>query len=163
MPRFSWYRSFVFTLSASSLLVSVYGAGNTTCLSSQLDWYTDAVGESPCMTYQRLRQICDADYEVPSFRPNTPGDNCDSQNSDCCCNSVSFALSMLCMNCQQDAANDPDGIDAGNGAYWDYLSGTCSQGLNYTLPAEVQTAVCSQGIKISTYIYQRAFWSTGAW
>ena len=26
-------------------------AGNTTCASSQLDWYTSVVGESPCELY----------------------------------------------------------------------------------------------------------------
>jgi hypothetical protein len=29
------------------------------CATNQLDWYTSVVGESPCRTYERLRQICD--------------------------------------------------------------------------------------------------------
>jgi hypothetical protein len=33
---------------------AVLAAGNTTCLSSQLDWYTTAVGETPCKSSQHL-------------------------------------------------------------------------------------------------------------
>ncbi|KAH7910213.1 hypothetical protein BJ138DRAFT_1153380 [Hygrophoropsis aurantiaca] len=157
-----WYSVAGVTLFLSAL-DSVY-AGNTTCLSAQLDWYTDAVGESPCMTYQRLRQICDSDYQVPSFSATLPGDTCGGQNTDCCCNSVAWVLSMLCMNCQQDA--DPSsiapGIGAPNGTYSTYI-GTCGQSVNYTLPSDIQADVCSENIKISTYIYTRVYWNTGAW
>ena len=60
-------------------------AGNTTCASGQLEWYSSVVGESPCkspcpfravdeettkesaappgVTYERLRQICNPDCE----------------------------------------------------------------------------------------------------
>jgi hypothetical protein len=31
----------------------------TVCATNQLDWYTSAIGETPCRTYERLRQICD--------------------------------------------------------------------------------------------------------
>ena len=60
----------------------VVSAGNTTCVGDHLDWYTSAVGETPCafstlasvrksehtppeigFTYQRLRQICNSDCE----------------------------------------------------------------------------------------------------
>ena len=30
------------------LATTVSGKGNTTCAGSALDWYTDAVGETPC-------------------------------------------------------------------------------------------------------------------
>jgi hypothetical protein len=37
------------------------GAPHTTaCATDQLDWYTSVVGETPCRTYERLRQTCDA-------------------------------------------------------------------------------------------------------
>ncbi|KAI0655616.1 hypothetical protein C8Q70DRAFT_424010 [Cubamyces menziesii] len=74
--------------------------GNTTCASSQLDWYTSVVGETPCATYQRLRQICNNDYQVQNFGHDPPGDHCDDQVVVCCCNTVAFQLSMLCMKCE---------------------------------------------------------------
>jgi hypothetical protein len=37
------------------------GAQHTTvCATDQLDWYTSVVGETPCRTYERLRQTCDS-------------------------------------------------------------------------------------------------------
>ncbi|EPS94400.1 hypothetical protein FOMPIDRAFT_1026203 [Fomitopsis schrenkii] len=144
-----------------------WGAGNTTCAGSALDWYTNVVGETPCMTYQRLRQICNSDYEVPSFRVNTPGDNCDDQVSACCCNSISWALSMLCMNCQWDtASSSSNGIDAGVSAYYMYRfsegGGYCGSGTNQSLPTNIQTAACNQGIKLEKFLYS-LFWTNGAW
>ncbi|KAH9846420.1 hypothetical protein C2E23DRAFT_578914 [Lenzites betulinus] len=88
-------------------------ADHTKCASSQLDWYTSVVGETPCKTYERLRQVCNGDYQVPKFATTFPGDICSDQVSGCCCNTVAFALSMLCMNCQQDLlAGNRTGIDA---------------------------------------------------
>ncbi|EIW59608.1 uncharacterized protein TRAVEDRAFT_147693 [Trametes versicolor FP-101664 SS1] len=147
----------------SSLWFAVAGvraAGNTTCASGQLDWYTNVVGETPCATYQRLRQICNPDYQVGQFRSLTPGDNCDDQLSSCCCNSVSWALSMLCMNCQYDTASGDVGIDAGTGGYGLY-AGTCGKPLNKTLPTDIQTAVCNKEIKLDRNLYS-LFWDTGA-
>jgi hypothetical protein len=34
---------------------AVLAAGNTTCLSGQLDWYTSAVGETPCKSLHHLQ------------------------------------------------------------------------------------------------------------
>ncbi|KAI0671073.1 hypothetical protein C8Q78DRAFT_1069744 [Trametes maxima] len=160
MPRLRGILAYAFL--ASALCTSVRGRspGNTTCDSSQLDWYTSVVGETPCDTYQRLRQICNSDYRVPAFRDLTPGDNCDDQLSVCCCNSVSFALSMLCMNCQFDTAGGNIGIDAGSGAYRLYR-GSCGLGTNRTLPNDIQTAVCNKEIKIDRNLYS-LFWDTGA-
>ncbi|PIL35213.1 hypothetical protein GSI_03003 [Ganoderma sinense ZZ0214-1] len=143
---------------------AAYGAAksNTTCASTQLDWYTDAVGETPCVTYQRLRQICNSDYQVQKFNSLTPGDTCDDQLKDCCCNSVSFALSMLCMNCQYDSASDTSGIDAGDGAYEIYAGSCLKSAINQTLPDDVQSAVCNKRIKIDRNLYS-LFWNTGAW
>ncbi|KZT70954.1 hypothetical protein DAEQUDRAFT_153885 [Daedalea quercina L-15889] len=143
------------------------GGGNTTCAGSALDWYTTTVGETPCMTYQRLRQICNSEYEVPSFRPNTPGDNCDDQLSACCCNSISWALSMLCMNCQWDTpSSSVNGIDAGVPAYYMYRFSSndqyCGDGTNQSLSASIQEAVCNEDIKLQNFLYN-LFWNTGAW
>ncbi|KAI1789396.1 hypothetical protein LXA43DRAFT_1062907 [Ganoderma leucocontextum] len=153
------------TLGAASLIPALWVqyaiAGNTTCASNQLDWYTSVVGESPCVTYQRLRQICNNDYQVPNFRPNTPGDQCHDQVSACCCNTVAFQLSMLCMNCQYDTRDgDQIGIDAGVGAYTLYKYG-CGAGTNRSLPSDIQAAVCNQGIRLDNFLY--GGWDNGAW
>ncbi|OBZ67475.1 hypothetical protein A0H81_12665 [Grifola frondosa] len=101
------------------------------------------------------------------MRTNTPGDNCDDQQMDCCCNSVSWALSMLCMNCQLDTqSGDSIGIDAGVGAYQMYLTrsdGTmCSPNTNQSLPTNVQSAVCNENIHLANFLYN-LFWSDGPW
>ncbi|KAH0835788.1 hypothetical protein J3R83DRAFT_9632 [Lanmaoa asiatica] len=157
-----------FSLATLGLLTfsDVVEAGNTTCAGNLTDWYTNAVGETACETYQRLRQICNRDYQVPSFRPNTPGDYCDDQLADCCCNSISWALSMLCMNCQWDViGGSSTGIDAGVGAYAMYRnsSGTfCNPGTNQSLPTDVQTSACNAGIKLDNFLYE-LIWTNGAW
>ncbi|KAI0373859.1 hypothetical protein BV20DRAFT_977515 [Pilatotrama ljubarskyi] len=140
---------------------SVLG-GNTTCASDQLDWYTSVVGESPCMTYQRLRQICNNDYQVPDFRPHAPGDNCDDQISTCCCNTVAFQLSMLCMNCQQDkVAGNQINVNAGVGTYALYRA-SCGAGTNRSLPTDIQAAVCNENIKLDDILYDPG-WDDGEW
>ena len=45
-------------------------AGNTTCLTDEMDWYTNVVGETPCRTYERLRQLCDAQCK-PNATPSS--------------------------------------------------------------------------------------------
>ncbi|KAG2155229.1 uncharacterized protein EDB93DRAFT_1080390 [Suillus bovinus] len=140
---------------------AVLAAGNTTCLSGQLDWYTTAVGETPCATYQQLRQICNSAYVVGNFSSTTPGDRCDDQVSDCCCNSVAFGLSMLCMNCQEDAVSgNVAGFDAAPGTYTTYLAG-CGPSVNHSLPADIQQAVCNENIKIDNFLYD-IYWSDGS-
>ncbi|KAG1745132.1 uncharacterized protein EDB91DRAFT_178471 [Suillus paluster] len=147
-------------------LIDFTAAGNTTCAGNMTQWYTDAVGETACVTYQRLRQICNPSYQVPNFRPNTPGDQCDDQLQSCCCNSISWALSMLCMNCQWDVdGGSASGIDAGIGAYGLYRSPSgpfCSPGTNQSLPSDIQAAVCNEDIKIANFLYD-LFWSDGPW
>jgi hypothetical protein len=105
------------------LLAVVTAAGSsaaqnlTVCATNQLDWYTSVVRETPCRTYERLRQICDKDCAcflpwheplaadavapdckdtVGQFNNTAPGDSC---NSPCCCNSIAWNLSMLCLKC----------------------------------------------------------------
>ncbi|RDX46521.1 hypothetical protein OH76DRAFT_1485416 [Lentinus brumalis] len=156
--------SYAFAIAAAAIFLwipDVY-AGNTTCASNQLDWYTSVVGETPCDTYQRLRRICNPDYEVPNFRPDTPGDQCDDQVSACCCNTVAFQLSMLCMNCQYDTVDGDisSGIDAGIGAYSLY-KGKCGAGTNNSLPADVQRATCNENIRLDDFLY--GGWDDGSW
>ncbi|KAI0629857.1 hypothetical protein C8Q77DRAFT_1138999 [Trametes polyzona] len=152
-----------YTVFGPSLWTVVAGRspGNATCASSQLDWYTDVVGETPCTTYQRLRSICNPDFEVPVMRDTTPGDFCDDQVSACCCNSISWALSMLCFNCQTAGPGGDIGIDAGAGAYRMYTH-SCGTPLNKTLPTDIQTAVCNKDIKLDRNLYS-LFWGDGQW
>ncbi|CAE6477383.1 hypothetical protein ACGC1H_007618 [Rhizoctonia solani] len=145
-------------------VAGVVRAGNTTCKTNSLDWFTASVGETPCRTYERLRQICSADYQVGNFNPTTPGDSCGGQPAICCCNSVAWTLSMLCMNCQYgvgSSINGDTGYDAGAGAYGIYLN-NCGRPTNKTLPDTVQTAVCRQNIKLPAFVYN-LFWVTGDW
>ncbi|CCO34261.1 hypothetical protein BN14_08355 [Rhizoctonia solani AG-1 IB] len=123
-----------------------------------------SVGWGNTITYERMRQICDGGYQVGDFRPLTPGDNCSGQPATCCCNSVSFALSMLCMNCQYgvgSSINGDSGYDAGPGAYGIYIA-NCGRPVNKTLPDTIQTAVCRQNIKVPSFLYG-LFWDDGAW
>ncbi|KAJ7583594.1 hypothetical protein C8J56DRAFT_954462 [Mycena floridula] len=132
----------------------------TQCVGSDLDWYTSVVGETPCATYQRLRQTCNSQYKLGALSVQTPGDRCDDQVGTCCCNYASFVLSMLCLNCQQDI-NSPSGIDAGAGAYDLYLGGHAHDFCpvtNNTLTPSILSATCNKGIKV---LANFPFWSTG--
>ncbi|KZT66678.1 hypothetical protein DAEQUDRAFT_674546 [Daedalea quercina L-15889] len=137
---------------------------NTTCPGPLLDWYTEYVGETPCMTYQRLRQLCDPQYTVPLFRNTAPGDNCNSEVSACCCNSVAWSLSMLCMNCQEHAvANGTSSIEAGAHKSQHLIkaiaaTATTERGLS----TQVQSAVCNSDIKIADWLYP-LYWGDGSW
>ncbi|KAJ3811993.1 hypothetical protein F5876DRAFT_75291 [Lentinula aff. lateritia] len=141
--------------------------GDVACTGTGLNWYINMVGESPCTTYERLRQICNPSYQVGTMNVNTPPDACDEQVADCCCNSVAFTLSMLCLNCQQGGSGN--GIDAGKGAYQLYLQGSrspgqwCSPVTNTSLPDNIDTAVCDRNIKIIDDIRTGLFWSDGSW
>ncbi|KZT38605.1 hypothetical protein SISSUDRAFT_1046767 [Sistotremastrum suecicum HHB10207 ss-3] len=143
--------------------------GNTTCKGTTLDWYTSVVGETPCRTYERLRQICASSYTVGQMATNTPPDVCNDQVASCCCNSIAFALSMLCLNCQQGVGSGiggDSGFDAGKGAYQDYLSNfgahACSPQTNQALPQDIQAAVCNENLKIEDDLYG-LFWTDGSW
>ncbi|KAJ7066330.1 hypothetical protein C8F01DRAFT_980952 [Mycena amicta] len=146
---------------AALLVLSAAGtvaADNLACNGTGMDWYISMVGETPCTTYQKLRQICNSQYAVGIQNVNTPPDACSDQLSSCCCNNVAFALSMFCLNCQQNIGTGT-GFDAGVGAYQDYL-GTCNSATG--LPSDIQKAVCNQGIKIDNDLYTNG-WSDGAW
>ncbi|KAG7086125.1 hypothetical protein E1B28_002084 [Marasmius oreades] len=154
--------TFLFVLYLSSF-VAGQGQGTEKCLDAGLDWYTGKVGETPCKTYERLRQICNTNFRVGTMNPNTPPDICNEQVADCCCNNIAFALSMLCLTCQKGGT----GFDAGIGAYQIYLTGDrqtgfCNAQTNNTLPADIQSAVCNEKINIYDDLYN-IFWSDGSW
>ncbi|KAI0683051.1 hypothetical protein C8Q76DRAFT_687347 [Earliella scabrosa] len=138
-----------------------FALAGTTCASRQMDWYTEVVGENPCETYQRLRQLCNPTYQVPSISLTPPGNVCDDPNPACCCNTIAFQLSMLCLNCQhvkEDGA--AVGVDAPIGTYQTFLNG-CPSGKNDELPPKVQAAVCKAGLQLDDILYDS--WEDGAW
>ncbi|KAF9067648.1 hypothetical protein BDP27DRAFT_1422661 [Rhodocollybia butyracea] len=156
----------IFLISILAIQLAVHADGNVTCSGTGMDWYTNFVGESPCKTYERLRQICNPAFEVGVMRTSTPPDVCDEQLADCCCNSIAFALSMLCLNCQQNIGTGT-GYDAGDGAYELYLQGDrvtgfCAPVNNQTLSPSVHSAVCNEEIKIFDTLFT-LFWGPGAW
>ncbi|KAH9934802.1 uncharacterized protein B0H18DRAFT_1207477 [Fomitopsis serialis] len=161
----------ILVLTLYSALIA--GSSAPTCYpgSDTLQWYTNAVGETPCATYQRLRQICNSDYTTPTWSIDAYTDQCDDPLSTCCCNSITWSVRMLCINCQWDefGVNDP-GHSAGAGAYYNYRwstgtpnSGTyCGDGYNQTLPDSLQRAVCDRGINLASFFYS-VFWPDGSW
>ncbi|KZP04031.1 hypothetical protein FIBSPDRAFT_1054937 [Athelia psychrophila] len=159
------YCIIMFSWALSCAPLAVQAQGNTTCKGTTLDWYTSVVGESPCQTYQSLRQICNAEYTVGSLLPVPMNDRCNDQVAGCCCNSIAFGLSMLCLNCQLGTGSDENGEDGHNaltGNYQTYL-GACSPNANRSLPADIQQAVCNEKIKIDDDFYGQLFWDTGQW
>ncbi|KAI0691301.1 hypothetical protein C8T65DRAFT_730679 [Cerioporus squamosus] len=149
----------VLTLSIAVLFVDNALSANTDCISDQLDWYTDYVGETPCMTFQRLLQTCDENYQVP-LMSSSPVAICTQNSPYCCCNSIAYGLYMLCLNCQLFGPNNHT-QDRASGGYQAYL-GSCKPSSNRTLDATVQEAVCNQGIRIEDPLYD-IFWSDGTW
>ncbi|KAJ3908016.1 hypothetical protein F5879DRAFT_428892 [Lentinula edodes] len=151
----------------STFIVAVLSEGNVTCSGTALDWYSAQTGETPCKTYERLRQICNSDFEVGIMNTTLPPDICDEQVSDCCCNSVAYALAMLCLNCQQNIGGG-SGYDAAAGDYQLYLEGsrtngsTCTPVTNQTLSTAIQTAVCNEEIRLFDSLYS-LFWTDGSW
>ncbi|KAI0728161.1 hypothetical protein C8Q72DRAFT_412054 [Fomitopsis betulina] len=150
---------------SASPLSSCYGNSTT------LDWYIDAVGETPCMTYQRLRQICNIKYQTPSWAIDATTDQCDDPLSTCCCNSIAWSVRMLCINCQWDEFGTTDpGHSANPGAYYVYRwsSGVvnqgnyCGDGWNQTLPDSLQLAVCQNRVRLEDFLY-KIFWPDGSW
>ncbi|KZT34033.1 hypothetical protein SISSUDRAFT_358192 [Sistotremastrum suecicum HHB10207 ss-3] len=158
--------------------------GNTVCKGVAMDWYTVAVKETPCRTYERLRQTCNSNYTVGmqtvhgSTLKGAP-DACIDPNPACCCNYIAFALSMLCLNCQQNvgsllfAGKDGTGQDtgylAGAGSFQLYLtnfgqSPQCAPQLNTSFPQNVQQQVCLEGLNIDDNLYSPTNFSPdGSW
>ncbi|KAF8194373.1 hypothetical protein K438DRAFT_1674240, partial [Mycena galopus ATCC 62051] len=125
-----------------------------------MDWYTGIVGETPCDTYQRLRQMCNPECE-----------SCGSFWAGCCCNSIAFSLSMLCLNCQQDIGTGT-GYDAPAGTMQKYFNASydgtksvqshCYTPVYKNFSTDIQTDVCNQDIKILKDLYPIE-WSDGSW
>ncbi|KAJ3788894.1 hypothetical protein GGU10DRAFT_372627 [Lentinula aff. detonsa] len=186
LPNFLAVLAFILMLTVPALT-----EGNVTCSGTAMDWYTSQVGETACKTYERLRQICNSDFEVGVMSNTLPPDTCDEQISDCCCNSIAYALAMLCLNCQQNigggsgydarefllrygiavacCASSPTniGFAPAAGDYQLYLQGsrtnsTCSPVQNQTLSTSIQTAVCNEEIKLFDSLYS-LFWTDGSW
>ncbi|KAJ8085409.1 hypothetical protein PM082_004225 [Marasmius tenuissimus] len=163
----------VFLLFFSALLLDstaqAQGVATSVCNDTGLDYYVAAVGETPCRTYERVRQICDSNYQVGQMElSKTPYDTCDRENSDCCCNSITFALSMLCKTCQFGMGRNGKGCDGAAGTFEAYLTAgrpdntSCSPALYKAVPLKTQSAICNQDIKLYDYLYI-AGWSDGAW
>ncbi|KAK0457440.1 uncharacterized protein EV420DRAFT_1643782 [Desarmillaria tabescens] len=129
----------------SFLVPYLLAQDHTQCVDSGSDWYTSVTGETPCRTYERLRKICNSNYVLGALGPKTPPDTCDDQVADCCCNSIAFGLSMLCLTCQRGIGSSGNGIDAG------------------AFTNDIQTAVCNNELKIHDNFYDRVFWSDGSW
>ncbi|KAK7451742.1 hypothetical protein VKT23_012422 [Stygiomarasmius scandens] len=72
---------FILALLSFSLLHKRFAVaeGPTECADSEMDWYMGAVGETPCTTYQRLRQICDPTYRVETLNTSLPPETCDGR------------------------------------------------------------------------------------
>ncbi|KAJ7018937.1 hypothetical protein C8F04DRAFT_1324720 [Mycena alexandri] len=144
------------------LAAQVHSQDQTTCSGTQMDWYTGVVGETPCRTYERLRQICNAEYQVGPLNASLPPDFCTDQRSDCCCNTIAFTLSMLCLNCQQQIGTG-SGYDAPVGTLQKYLNASldgthssqshCYAPISKNFSSNVQTAVCNQNIKVLDDLY----------
>ncbi|KAJ7778559.1 hypothetical protein B0H16DRAFT_890538 [Mycena metata] len=159
-------------LSSVFLAAQVHSQDQTTCSGTQMDWYTGVVGETPCRTYERLRQICNAEYQVgPLQNASLPADFCTDQISDCCCNTIAFTLSMLCLNCQQQIGTGT-GYDAPAGTLQKYFNASfdgthssqshCYAPISKNFSSKVQTAVCNQNIKVLDDLYP-IFHSDGSW
>ncbi|OBZ71690.1 hypothetical protein A0H81_08587 [Grifola frondosa] len=105
----------------------------------------------------RLRRLCNADYQVPEMdlHYTVTTDTCSESFSDCCCNSLSFALAMLCLNCQVGAEHmNKTEYDAPVGLYpWYLQSGESVDPILCRLPANIQTAVCSANIPSPDFLY----------
>ncbi|EIW84701.1 hypothetical protein CONPUDRAFT_69727 [Coniophora puteana RWD-64-598 SS2] len=152
--------------------------GNVTCASNYTQWYQDIVGENPLTGNISIDQ-------VPSFHliPGKPGDTCSGEvrketstlltfcnlndeilfQVDCCCNSISFTLSMLCLNCQYDTLDVPYGTDAAKGTYQIYTNNmTCKPNTNQSLPTNIETATCNNNIRLQNFLY-KLFWGEGEW
>ncbi|KAK0196746.1 hypothetical protein F5146DRAFT_15479 [Armillaria mellea] len=154
-------------LGLSFIVPYVFAQDHTQCVDSGSDWYTSVVGETPCRTYERLRKICNSQYVLGALSTKTPPDTCDDQVADCCCNSIAFGLSMMCLTCQRGIGSSGIGTDAGKGAYQLYLkhgsNSFCTPNTNQSFTNDIQTAVCNNNLRIHDSFYDRIFWSDGSW
>ncbi|KAJ3866934.1 hypothetical protein EV359DRAFT_61892 [Lentinula novae-zelandiae] len=131
---------FLFLFLGVALLVRA--DGDVACSGTGLDWYIDMVGESPCTTYERLRQICNPSFQVGVMNVNTPPDACNEQVV------VNKVLEQAAMGLTQVKAP---------------TSSTCRVLVhpdNGAAPS--RTRVCDRNIKIIDDIRTGLFWSDGS-
>ncbi|KZP13197.1 hypothetical protein FIBSPDRAFT_936469 [Athelia psychrophila] len=165
----SLYRALMFGWALSWSLLAVQGQENTTCKDGSSDWYTSVVGETPCKTYQSLRLLCRDSYTLPILgtlmTAASPGFQCDEAiygaPQDCCCNSIAYALGVLCINCQQGTGFEQDSYSEPPGAYTTFLDG-CSPSTDGGFTATAQNLVCGTDLKIDDQLYF-LFWDNGQW
>ncbi|KAI0716641.1 hypothetical protein C8Q76DRAFT_725071 [Earliella scabrosa] len=149
------------------VLASLLGSSVAiSCNSPDFGWYTDIVGETPCDTYSKLRQICAPGVKVTTSHDlSKVGRRCLDTNTECCCNSISWQLSNLCENC----VSFPLGELVLPEDFTDFYPAGCKPLLNNMLPPKVQDEVCSSGVKIDDFFFQetpndwtdaRGFWNT---
>ncbi|KAK1221171.1 hypothetical protein PQX77_016026 [Marasmius sp. AFHP31] len=150
-----------------TVISTVFGAvsedgGVTSCEDTGLNWYTKAVGETPCKTYERLRQICN--LRVPDMRKDLNVDRCSDQLASCCWNTIAYSLRMLCYTCQCGIGKLSYGMNAKPGADQVYLESENKMRPNESrrLLNEIQSAVCNSGIKIFKGLYDKTVWDDGA-
>ncbi|TFL04022.1 hypothetical protein BDV98DRAFT_563429 [Pterulicium gracile] len=132
------------------------GVGVEQCVSSQLDWYVRAMGETPCKTYATLRQIANDRYVVPKFPLITgPGDVCDGRDTRSCVNSVAFTLSMLCKSCQQCTDDDADCANADPSSLEAYINNVVpmTQVDNGGISAQLTTHVCNRRMTLPNFLW----------
>ncbi|KAJ3854592.1 hypothetical protein EV368DRAFT_80459 [Lentinula lateritia] len=156
--------------------------GDVACTGTGLNWYINMVGESPCTTYERLRQICNPSYQVGTMNVNTPPDACDEQVADCCCNSVAFTLSMLCLKFvyflliamsnyihttlvanKEEAAMGLTQVKVPTSSICRVLVRLDNGAAPSRTQDNIDTAVCDRNIKIIDDIRTGLFWSDGSW
>ncbi|KAJ8090793.1 hypothetical protein PM082_024974 [Marasmius tenuissimus] len=157
---------FILTVISTALGTISEDGGVTRCEDMVLDWYQKAVGETPCKTYERVRQLCNPDFRVPNITYNPDDDGCDDQVGDCCCNNIAFSLRMLCFTCQQGEGTHGYGVDADKGTYQRYLSPNgkeCQPRTTKFLLPKVQTGVCNAGIRLFDGLYEKTYWEEGSW
>lgn len=155
---FFWLYAFgaLFFLSAAADIRPQTGEGVEQCVSSQLDWYVRAMGETPCKTYATLRQIANDHYTVPKFPLITgPGDTCDGRDTRSCVNSVAFTLSMLCKSCQQCTDDDADCANANPGSLEAYINNVIpmTQVDNGKISAQLTTHVCNRKMTLPNFLW----------
>ncbi|KAJ3987660.1 hypothetical protein F5890DRAFT_1626531 [Lentinula detonsa] len=159
LPNFLAVLAFILMLTVPALT-----EGNVTCSGTAMDWYTSQVGETACKTYERLRQICNSDFEVGVMSNTFPPDTCDEQIRD----GLLLQLDRICTgHALLENIGGGSGYDAPAGDYQLYLQGsrinsTCSPVQNQTLPTSIQTAVCNEEIKLFDSLYS-LFWTDGSW
>ncbi|KAJ7885376.1 hypothetical protein B0H13DRAFT_2535830 [Mycena leptocephala] len=133
-------------------------ADNLQCAGTGMNWYFNLVGETPCQTYQKLRQICNTQYTVGVLTINTPPDRCTDQ---LCQRAVVTRSPCVEHALPQQNIGDGIGIDAGAGAYTDYLE-SCSNPQLHAIPPNIQTAICNAHIRIEDDLYTNGF-ADGGW